>query len=248
MCSIKTGLASVTFRNKSIEEIVSLCKNAGVGYIEWGADIHVKTADDAKKAKKLCDEAGIIIPSYGSYYRVGSGNEAEWLTLCENARLMGARSIRVWLGEKNSEDTSEKEYTNLLADLRKICEKAAEYGLLVCPECHDYTFNNETSAFLKISRELNMANFKTYFQSRYFRMAYDLDRIERTFSFIENIHISYSDLKKEQADKEKNEDYIDILLNRFKEKNFNGIVFIEFTENAEEKSFLQDVENLRKIL
>ncbi len=248
MSLMKTGLASVTFRNKSIEEIVSLCKNAGVGFIEWGADIHVKTADDAKKAKQLCDGAGLTIPSYGSYYRVGSGDEDEWLSLCENAKIMGAKSIRVWLGKKNSEDTSEKEYAALLADLKKICEKAAEYGILVCPECHDYTFNNDTSAFLKISRDLNMPNFKTYFQSRYFRLEYDLDRIERTFDFIENIHISYSDLKKEQADKEKNEDYIDILMNKFKDKNFSGIVFIEFTENAEEKSFLQDVENLRKIL
>lgn len=248
MSLIKTGLASVTFRNKSIEEIVSLCRDAGIGYIEWGADVHVKTADDAKKAKMLCDDAGITIPSYGSYYRVGSGDGDEWLTLCENAKLMGARSIRVWLGSKNSEDTSEKEYATLLEDLKKICEKAAEYELLVCPECHDYTFNNDTSAFLKISRDLNMPKFKTYFQSRYFRMDYDLDRIEKTFDHIENIHISYSDLKKEQADKEKNEDYIDILLNRFKDKNYSGIVFIEFTENAEEESLLRDVERLRKIL
>lgn len=245
---IKTGLASVTFRNKSIDEIISLCKKAGIGFIEWGADVHIKTADDARKAKRLCDEVGISIPSYGSYYKVGCGNEAQWLSLCENARIMGARSIRVWLGEKNSEDTSEKEYATLLEDLKKICEKAAEYELLVCPECHDYTFNNDTSAFLKISRDLNMPNFKTYFQSRYFRMDYDLDRIEKTFDHIENIHISYSDLKKEQADKEKNEDYIDILLNRFKDKNYSGIVFIEFTEKAEEESLLRDVERLRKIL
>lgn len=245
---IKTGLASVTFRNKSIDEIISLCKKAGIGFIEWGADVHIKTADDARKAKRLCDEAGISIPSYGSYYKVGCGDETQWLSLCENARIMGARSIRVWLGEKNSENTSEKEYATLLEDLKKICEKAAEYELLVCPECHDYTFNNDTSAFLKISRDLNMPNFKTYFQSRYFRMDYDLDRIEKTFDHIENIHISYSDLKKEQADKEKNEDYIDILLNRFKDKNYSGIVFIEFTEKAEEESLLRDVERLRKIL
>lgn len=246
MFFFKIGLASVTFRNKSMEEIVSLCKKAGVGFIEWGADVHVKTAEDAKKAKLLCDEAGISIPSYGSYYRVGSKNAEEWLLLCENARLMDAGSIRVWLGNKNSEDTGEEEYRNLLADLGDICERAQSYGLLVCPECHDYTFNNNTFAFLRMHSDLGKDNFKTYFQSRYFRLEYDLERIEKTYDFIENVHVSYSDMKKEQATTVKNEGYMDILLEKFREKDFDGVVYIEFTENAEEKSFLQDVENLRK--
>ena len=241
----KIGLASVTFRNKSIEEIVCLCKKVGIGFIEWGADVHVKSAADAHLAKKLCDEAGIAIPSYGSYYRAGSRNDAEWLTICENASIMGAKSIRIWLGGKNSEDTSEEEYENLLADLRSICEKAESYGLLVCPECHDYTFNNNTFAFLKIHKDLGRENFRTYFQSRYFRLEYDLERIEKTYGLIENIHVSYADMKKEQAATVQNEKYMSIILEKFKEKNFDGIVYIEFTEN--EESFLQDVENLREI-
>lgn len=92
MSYFKIGLASVTFREKTIEEIVELCKKAEIDCIEWGADVHVRTAEDAKKAKRLCDEAGIGISSYGSYYRVGNGNEIEWQSLCENARIMGARS------------------------------------------------------------------------------------------------------------------------------------------------------------
>lgn len=243
----KIGLASVTFRNKNIGEIVALCKQAGVSFIEWGADVHVKSADDARLAKKLCDEAGIAIPSYGSYYRVGSKNEEEWLALCENASIMGAKSIRVWLGNKNSEDTGEREYKKLLSDLEFICTKAEEKGLLVCPECHDHTFNNNTYAFLKIHEDLGAENFRTYFQSRYFRLEYDLDRIEKTYDFIENVHVSYADMKKEQAATIINESYMDTILGKFKEKKFNGIVYIEFTENAEEKSFLQDVENLKKI-
>ncbi len=245
MSFFEIGLASVTFRNKTVEEIVSLCKKADVDCIEWGADVHVITAEDAEKAKALCDKANIRISSYGSYYRVGSGDEKQWLTLCENAKIMGAESIRVWLGEKNSEDTSEHEYKKLLTDLENICTAAEKYGLLVCPECHDYTFNNDTDAFLKIRNELDMKNFRTYFQSRYFRMAYDLDRIDRTYDFIENVHVSYSDMKREQEDKIKDENYLDTLLRKFRDKSFNGAVILEFTENAAETSFFEDIQKLR---
>ena len=241
----KIGLASVTFRNKNIEEIVSLCKKAGVNCIEWGADVHVITPEDAQKAKKLCDGADIAISSYGSYYRVGKGSESEWLTLCENAKIMGAESIRVWLGDKNSEDTNKTEYKILLDDLKSICDVAEKYGLLVCPECHDYTFNNSTQAFLKIQADADKKNFKTYFQSRYFRMEYDLDRIEKTYDFIENVHVSYRDMKREQESTVKDEKYIDTLLLKFKEKQFKGAVILEFTENSDENAFFEDIKNLK---
>ena len=243
----KIGLASVTFRNKSIEEIVCLCKKVGIGFVEWGADVHVKSAADARLAKKLCDEAGIAIPSYGSYYRVGSRNDAEWLALCENASIMGAKSIRIWLGEKNSEDTSEEEYENLLADLRSICEKAESYGLLVCPECHDNTFNNNTDAILRFISDLQKDNFRTYFQSRYFRMAYDLDRIDRTYDYIRDFHVSYRDLKREQLFRKKDKNYLDKLLRKFKDKNFDGIVMVEFVSYNSEKRLYKDTEKIKSI-
>ena len=49
----KLGLCSVTFRKKTAEEVVEIAKKAGVDYIEWGADVHIKTAEDAQKAKEL---------------------------------------------------------------------------------------------------------------------------------------------------------------------------------------------------
>ena len=90
MGKLKIGVTSVTFRNKTIEEIVEICKNEQVEYIEWGSDVHIKTQNDAQKARKLCDEAGIKISSYGSYYSVGSNNCDEWKLLCENAKIMGS--------------------------------------------------------------------------------------------------------------------------------------------------------------
>lgn len=248
MNSFKIGVASVTFRNKTLAEVVEITRNADVEYIEWGGDIHVKTLDDAQKAKALCDENGIKICSYGSYYRVGSCNADEWKRICIIASEMGASSIRVWLGNKDSEKTSDEEYKILFDDLKNMCAVASEYGIIVSPECHDNTFNNNTDAFLELKKELGADNFKTYFQSRYFRFDYDIDRIDRTFDYIENVHISYRDLVREQRFKKKDRAYLDKLLRKLAEKKFDGVVLIEFTKGSKEKNFYKDIKRLKNAL
>lgn len=241
----KLGLCSVTFRKKSAEEVVELAKKAGIDYIEWGSDVHVKSIDDALKVKALCDIAKIKISSYGSYVNCAVYDEEKWINTCKIAKKMGASSVRVWLGKKDSEKTSESEYKVLLENTGRMCDIAAEYGLTVCPECHGNTYNNNTDAFLRFAGELNKDNFKTYFQSRYFRMDYDLDRIDRTFDCTENVHISYRDLKREQLFRKKDKNYLDTLLKKFREKKFDGIIMVEFVSGNSEKAFYKDVEKLK---
>ncbi len=247
MNGLKIGLASVTFRDKSVREVVEIARKSGVEYIEWGADVHVKTPDEAKLAKELCDLNGIKISSYGSYYRAGECNKSEWERICRNSSVMGASSVRIWLGNKDSEITDADEYKLILNDCKSLCAVAKEYGLIVSPECHDNTFNNNTDAFLKLAADLNEPNFKTYFQSRYFKFEYDIDRIERTFDYIENVHVSYRDLKLEQRFRKKDKKYLDKLLIKLAEMDYNGIVILEFTEKNSEKNFAEDIEKLRKI-
>ena len=241
----KLGLCSVTFRKKSVEDVVRIAKNAGVSYIEWGSDVHVKTLDDAKKVKILCDEADIKISSYGSYINSAEYDESKWTETCEIAKAMGAESIRIWLGKKNSQITSDEEYKLLVTNTKKMCDIAKDYGLIICPECHDNTFNNNTDAILRFIKELQRDNFRTYFQSRYFRMEYDLDRIDRTYDYIKDVHVSYRDLKREQLFRKKDKNYLDTLLKKLRDKNFSGIVMVEFVIRHSEKEFLKDIEKLK---
>ena len=141
---------------------------------------------------------------------------------------MDAKSVRVWLGNADSEDTDSNAYKNLVADARSMCDIALEYGIAVCPECHDITFNNNTDAFLKIRNDIARDNFRTYFQSRYRRKEYDLDRIERTMPFTESVHISYSEQRREQFPRF-SPHYIDTLLNKIRDCGFDGNVLLEFT-------------------
>lgn len=245
MSSFKLGVCSVTFRKLSAAKVVEIAKKAGAEYIEWGGDVHVTNTEEARIVKSVCDNEGIKICSYGSYYRVGCGDKTEWEKICRIAKAMNAPSVRVWLGEKNSEETTQAEYNRILADLKCICDIAKKYNLLVCPECHDNTYNNNTNAFLKIKNDLKADNFKTYFQSRYLRYDYDIDRIEKTFDCIENVHISYRDLAREQRFRKKDKTYLDRLLKKLVEMNFGGVVLIEFSKGSKEKNFLKDMKKLK---
>ena len=246
MSSFRLGLCSVTFRKKSAAEVIEIAKRAGVEYIEWGGDIHVTSREDARLVKSVCDNENIKISSYGSYFNCIDYDERKWTEVCEIAQRLGAPCVRVWLGRKNSEVTNEKEYRKLCENTGKMCDIAKKYSLVVSPECHDNTFNNNTDAFLKIAGELKRDNFSTYFQSRYFRMEYDLDRIDRTFDYIRDVHVSYRDLKREQRFRKKDRNYLDTLLKKLGEKNFSGIVMVEFVSRDSERVFLKDIARLKK--
>lgn len=246
---MKIGFTSTSFRQiRNIEKIVRIAEASEAEIIEWGGDVHVKDISDAWRAKALCDRAGIEISSYGSYYRIGSQNEAEWKKICEIAAAMNCGSVRVWLGKADSEKTDESTYKKLVEDARFICTEAEKYGLKVCPECHDNTFNNNTDAFLKIYKDIGCENFKTYFQSRYRKKEYDLDRIERTLPHIESVHISYSEQTREQLLKQ-NSAYIDALLEKLLSSGFDGNMLVEYTYLFSWCGFAQcmkkDIEKIR---
>lgn len=245
MNSLKLGLCSVTFRKKSAAQVIEIAKNAGISYIEWGGDVHITNTEEARIVKSICNNEGIKISSYGSYFNSAEFDKKKWEQICEIAKIMNAKSVRIWLGKKNSEETADKEYRTLLENTKQMCDIAKKYSLTVSPECHDNTFNNNTDAILRFKKDLQRENFSTYFQSRYFRMEYDLDRIDRTFDFIQNVHISYRDLKREQRFRKKDKNYLDTLLKKLIEKNFNGIVMVEFVDFDSENVFYKDIRKLK---
>ena len=226
---MKIGFTTTSFRQiRNRERIVEIARRCGAEILEWGGDVHVRTLADALDAKALCGAAGIEASSYGSYYRIGSENRSEWQRVCEIAAAMGCGSVRVWLGAKNSEKTDKETYDALVRDARSCCDAAAALGLAVCCECHDHTYNNNTDAFLKISGAVGRSNFKTYFQSRYRRLDYDLDRIDRTLPLIQSVHISFSELRREQFPRY-DEAYFYALLDRLTQRGFQGNLLAEYT-------------------
>ena len=69
----RTGICSITHRTLSIDAVIELAVKCGLEGIEWGGDVHVPHGE-IKLAEDVLDQtlaAGLLCPSYGSYYKVG---------------------------------------------------------------------------------------------------------------------------------------------------------------------------------
>lgn len=161
------GLTSVTFRNLEAEEIIELCKKAQLDCIEWGADIHV-VPNDFKKAQyireKMLNE-NLQINSYGSYFKVGVNKLEEFKAVFETAVVLGAPIIRVWCGNKGSNETDEQEFKSYVNELKIMCRIAKEKDIIVACEYHKGTYNDNADAALKLINEVDEINYKTYWQT-----------------------------------------------------------------------------------
>ena len=75
---ILPGLLSITFRSLTWDDIIQQVIAAGLSAIEWGGDIHVRAGDVelAKTVRRRCEESGILISAFGSYYRAGTNPES----------------------------------------------------------------------------------------------------------------------------------------------------------------------------
>ena len=162
---MKTGLLSVTFRNLMVEKIIEETVNAKLDAIEWGGDIHVPHGDldRARYVKKLCIEANIETPSYGSYFRAATS--MEFLPVIETAKELGAKTIRIWAGTKNSELYSQKDLIELANEVKKICQKAKENKINVALEFHSGTVTNTNESALSFIEMVNESNLYSYWQT-----------------------------------------------------------------------------------
>lgn len=161
---IKMGIVSVSFRKKSIEEVIDIVKKAGLSVIEWGSDVHVPQGDieTAKKARELTLAAGLEIPSYGSYYHLGSNGD--FAPFIESAKALGAPNIRVWAGKIASAVISDEDRNNIVNDARRICDMAAREGITISVEYHNDSMTDSADADIAFLNMVNHDNFYTYWQ------------------------------------------------------------------------------------
>ncbi len=160
------GMTSVTFREKTIEEIAALTKSAGLSLIEWGADRHVLPLDfdAARTARTLMEKNELLCSSYGSYYRMIEKDEDSFRAICKTAEALGAGIVRTWLGRTGSERITSEQYTSLLEETKKLSGIAAEYGQTLAFEFHGKTLNDNGESSVAFLSDCAKENVKTYWQ------------------------------------------------------------------------------------
>ena len=188
------GLVSVTFRGLTPEQIVPLMKKTDLRAVEWGADVHCMPGktERVKEIRTLCEENGIRVTAYGSYYRVGTHEENApcFEDIVTTAAVLGAPVIRVWAYNKGSADVSADEYAAVVADMKRICALAAKENITVTLECHNRTLTDEYHAALKLLCDADCPNLAMYWQPNQFRtVEYNKEAAEALKDYVTNVHV-----------------------------------------------------------
>ena len=169
--SFKLGLVSISFRNHSPEEILKAMKDCGLNHIEWGSDVHApcNDIDNLKNIVKLQEKYGITCSSYGTYFRFGEKDTKELYQYAEAAKILGTNIIRLWCGNKNSQDYSEAEKAVLFEQCKEAAKIGEELGVIFCMECHNNTYTNTKESAFELMQKVDSKHFRMYWQPNQYR-------------------------------------------------------------------------------
>jgi 3-dehydroshikimate dehydratase len=191
---IKPGLVSVTFRKMSVAEVAQWAYRASLSAIEWGGDVHVPHGDTAaaRTARELTTERGLVVSSYGSYYRIGEseGQGLSFDVVLDTAVELETEMIRVWAGSRDSEKCSASEWAAAVDDARRVCGLAAVAGVQVALEYHGKTLTNTLASTLRFLKDVEQPNLKTYWQPRTGPSPeQNLAELDAVLPYLANVHV-----------------------------------------------------------
>ena len=243
------GLVTVTFRKFSPAEICDTAKRASLSLLEWGGDIHVPPMNLAAvdSAKSLSADAGLVIDTYGSYYRC-NGTDEDIDAVVTTAHLLGAKNLRVWAGTHGSGDTDAPTRRTVTDNLRKVCKAAEAYGITVSPEFHGGTLTDHYESAVRLADDVSADNLRLYWQPNQFRdLEYNLSALKSVLPFLSNVHVfawSGHDKFPLEAAERPWRQYIDIIAS---DKRSHGML-LEFVCDDTAEQLVKDAQTLRKWL
>lgn len=261
----KVGLCTIAFPEKSLEEILDMAQEIGFDGVEiWGKEPHMGEVLDeerVKKARKMLEERNLSPSMFGSYLCLGvEGEFPKAESILKIAQGLGATIVRIWAGNKGSQEATGKDWENCLKDLEKVCRKAEKMGINLAMEMHAGTLADRGETARKLIEQVSLPNLKVNFQVDFPGREAPLERLAAVIPWIVNVHAQNfkkvhpgSPVRWEDSLTLIREGVIDYqqLFHRLKEANFLGYFEVEFVKghSPEEKilSLKDDYKFLRSL-
>ena len=176
----KTGVCSISFRDRTREDIITAVKRCKLDTIEWGSDVHLPVGEVIR--------SDVETSSYGTYFRLGTNRISELYAYIDTAKANNTRVLRLWCGAVGSAETPDKEA--LFRECREAAALAEREGVLLCMECHMNTFTDTTDSSLELMRAVDSPAFRMYWQPNQYREVEDNILSAKTLSsWVENVHV-----------------------------------------------------------
>jgi sugar phosphate isomerase/epimerase len=186
------GLVSITFRMLTPREIVGLVADSGLQGIEWGGDVHVPhgNVERAREVRAMTEDAGLCVPAYGSYYRVGHQEPCPFEDVLQSAVALGTPIVRVWAGKTGTDGADDAYWERVVADSRRIGDLAAEAGVTVVYEFHGGTLTDTNASARRLLERVGRKNVRSYWQPpRGASTATCLEGLDMIMPWLTHVHV-----------------------------------------------------------
>ncbi|MFC4986498.1 sugar phosphate isomerase/epimerase family protein [Saliphagus infecundisoli] len=248
---MNVGLCTISGKERGVEEVIDLAADVGYDGVEiWGKD-HVADTDPERIAERAAD-AGLEIPTYGSYLRCGSeefdDELSEKLAIAEG---LGADMIRVWAGSQEYGDHDEGHWKQVVADLERVTEAASDRGLSVTVEKHANTVTNDLEGARRLIEAVDHESCGLNYQPGFSIPAAELEREARALESISNqLHLqgTYERSGSERAPLAEVYYDLEAVLDPF--GDFEGYANVEFVtqDRSYREAIAADLETVRSLV
>lgn len=187
----RIGLASIAFRQLSVEEIISAAKNVGISCIEWGSDIHAPKDDlqNIDRIRKLTEDAGLECSSYGTYFNIVKDKPEDVRSYITAAKRLGVSTLRIWCAGHPYE-LPQEEIQNRYEACRQIAKIAEEENVMICAECHSGNLTHDAASSLAFMQALNTPCFRMYWQPcELLNAEENIAFIKGVLPYVTNVHV-----------------------------------------------------------
>lgn len=250
------GLTSITFRSLNAEQIIKLVSQSGLKAIEWGGDLHVPHGDTqvAAQVRRQTEEAGLELPSYGAYYRVGESENKgpSFDEVLASAEALGVKTIRVWAGMRGSADADDHYRGKVADDLGRIADIAAAAGMVVATEYHGNTLTDTIASARRLMDEVDHPAVFTYWQPpNGAPHEHCLESLNSILDRLANIHVFHWVDTPEGIDRRPLCEGEDLWRQYFQVAAQTGrthYAIMEFVRDESQEQFLQDAETLMRLV
>ncbi len=252
---IYPGLVSITFRDRSPENIIRMAEQAGLYALEWGGDVHVPhgDTDTAVRVRQATQAANLACCSYGSYYRAGVSEDEglSFASVLETAETLEAPLIRIWAGRKGSEEVDEQSRQRITADCRRVGDMAAERNIRVALEFHGGTLTDTPESAARLLSETDGHNVETLWQpGAGEETGVSVASLRTILPKLANMHVFHWRPDKSRLPlregKDKWAELFDVVANEAPSRTRYALM--EFVKDGNPEQFYEDAECLKSLL
>jgi sugar phosphate isomerase/epimerase len=255
MTSFRPGLCSVTFRKLAPRTIVRLATECGIEGIEWAGDVHVPPGqlDFARHVRRLTEDAGLSVISYGSYIAPPSDDETAFATVLETAQALGAPNIRIWPGSRNRDSVtySRQEREHAASLIRRMARLADSASVTIGLEYHPNSLTDDLASAQKLVAEIDDPNVFLYWQPRPgLPLEEALDELRAIGAESSHVHVFAWDGEKSRYPLSDQRTYWSRILTEAPETRWPGDRFamLEFVRDDSPEQFRLDAAVFRQLL